>query len=417
MSVIIGELILKDEHYHFQFEDYLLKIYKVGTDTDALEAMIEAFTSPRKKDLPETLMGTCYPDGHKILFMQLSSAGFSNNVKKISVGSYFEIKPNTNFPLPISQITIVADELNLIYPPSQMYSYTRDDKGMITAMNFTSPRQSFEWEFDLDQKKITVSSGFSHSYRWNTMPIQVQSTLYFGFEPTENYEFVVHVFDIGQRLLQYLCYRQNINCTEAGIYVLVDNGKHAKIGGFSAKWMCDQLLETEKRILERNIPFSLVGDAMSQLLQRLSDGTLYYRHIPDNSKDERRITPARSIMLTAAFEWEYKQIYLAGKKPTDSFKNRLVKALNDYSDCIEIFANRVYSLNNVTYSIDAVAERIKDARNDFAHGDIKIDYDLETLLGLAILPYLIYAMQLRAAGMEVESIKRSINSLFALRMI
>lgn len=190
-----------------------------------------------------------------------------------------------------------------------------------------------------------------------------------------------------------------------------------KIGIFNAKWMSDQTPETEKRILEKNIPFSLVGNAMERLLQRLADRTLYYRHVPDNSKDERRITPARSIMMAAAFEWEYKQNYLGGKKPTDSFKDRLVKALNDYSDCIATFAQRVFALNNKTYSVDAVAEIIKDARNDFAHGDIKIEYDLETLLGLAILPYLIYAMQLRDAGVDTDSIKRSINSLFALHMM
>ena len=349
--------------------------------------------------------------------MQLSSAGFSNNVKKILVGSYFEIKANNNFPLPISQINIAADELNYIYPPSQMYSYTRNDKGMISTMNFTSPRQSFEWKFTLDKKEITVSSGFSHNYRWDATPVQIQSMLYFDFEPTEDYEFVIHVFDIGQRLLQYLCYRQNINCIGADIYVLDENDKHIKIGIFNAKWMCDQTPETEKRILEKSISFSLVGDAMERLLQRLADRTLYYRHIPDNSKDERRITPARSIMLTAAFEWEYKQNYCGGNKPKGVFKDRLIKALNDYSDCIALFAQRVFSLNNKVYSVDVVAERIKDARNDFAHGDIKIDYDLETLLGLAILPYLIYAMQLRAAGADSDAIKKSINNLFDLHMV
>ncbi len=121
-------------------------------------------------------------------------------------------------------------------------------------------------------------------------------------------------------------------------------------------------------------------------------------------------------MLTAAFEWEYKQNYLDGKKPTDCFKDRLVKALNDYSDCIVLFAQRLFFLNDKAYSVDAVAEK-KNARNDFAHGDIKIEYDLETILGLAILPYLIYAMQLRVAGMDTDAIKKSINNLFALHII
>lgn len=38
MSAIIGELVFKRENYHFQFEDFLLQIHKVGSDIDALEA-------------------------------------------------------------------------------------------------------------------------------------------------------------------------------------------------------------------------------------------------------------------------------------------------------------------------------------------------------------------------------------------
>ena len=69
MSVIFGELLFKNDKYRFQFEEYLLQIHKVGSDTDALEAMIEAFSSSHKKELPEMLMGTCYPDGHIKLYL------------------------------------------------------------------------------------------------------------------------------------------------------------------------------------------------------------------------------------------------------------------------------------------------------------------------------------------------------------
>ncbi len=291
MNAVFGELVFNNENYHFQFEEFLLQIHKAGSDTDALEAMIEALSGSPKKELPETLMGTCYPDGHKILFMQLSSAGFRNNVKKISVGSYFEIKPNINFPIPISQITIAADELNYIYTPSQMYSYTLDDKGMMSAMSFNRPKQFYEWKFCLDNQMITASSGYSHSYRWGTTPIQIHSVLYFGFESTENYEFVLHVFDIGNRLLQFLCFRQNVNCTDAGIYVLSDNGKNTRIGTFASKWFCDQTPELDEKIQKKCIPYGLIGKSMEKILQRLSDNNLYYRHIPYNSKDERRIIP------------------------------------------------------------------------------------------------------------------------------
>ncbi len=62
----------------------------------------------------------------------------------------------------------------------------------------------------------------------------------------------------------------------------------------------------------------------------------------------------------------------------------------DYADCIEIFAKYKYSLNKKSYAIDSTARKITKARNNFAHGDISMEYDLETLLGISLMPYLVY---------------------------
>ena len=299
-----------------------------------------------------------------------------------------------------------------------MYSQTRSESDGITAINITHPRQSYNWEFVLESKKITVSSGFYSTYKWGTTPVQIQSALYFTFSPTDDFEFVVHLFDILHRLLQFLCYRQNIHCTGANIYT-PENKKQLSIGSFSAKWISELQPESNNRILEKVIPFELIGNSLGDILQRLADRTLYFRHLPDNSFDERRITPARSIMLAAAFEWEYSYVYLGGNPNAankGSFKKRLVRSLTDYSDCIEIFAKAKYSMNNKTYTVDTTAEKIKEARNSFAHGDIAIDYDLETFLGLSIMPYLVYAMQLRSAGMDANHIRKAINNLFDLHI-
>ena len=45
-----------------------------------------------------------------------------------------------------------------------------------------------------------------------------------------------------------------------------------------------------------------------------------------------------------------------------------------------------------------------------------MEYDLETLLGISLMPYLIYAMQLRAAGIDAGNIRNAINKLFDLRV-
>ena len=414
--MIFGELTLNNEKYHFQFDNYELYIHRFNTEISEYKDM-EDILSFHSMEMPQTLIGMCYPDDHYIYFMQINHYGTTNNVKKFTVKSYFEIKNAYDFPQPISQISICAEELNTIYPPSLMYSQSRNEEGGVSAINIQRPRRYYHWEFSLDGKKVSVSSGFNHTYRWGTTPVQIQSALYCSFERTDNYEFVVRLFDILHRLLQYLCYRQNVHCTKTEIYIHGENERDIPIGIFSAKWISEFQPETNDKIKEKTIPFEFIGNAMSRIIQRLADRTLYFFHLPDNSIDEHRITPARSIMLAAAFEWEFSQVYLGGNtKKKGSFNDRLVKALTDYSDCIEKFASFKYSLNGKSYSIETTARKIMKARNNFAHGDIKMEYDLETLLGLSIMPYLIYAMQLQDAGVSSDNIREAIKRLFDLRV-
>lgn len=409
--MVFGELTLNNDTYHFLFDNYELRIHKFETSQSNYSDNISELLFGKPLELPEALKGICYPDSHIIYFMHINLTSTSNNVRILSVRSFFEIKNHYSFPLPISQISLCADELNFIYPPSLMYSQTINKERNITAINLTSPRQSYSWQFVLDDQKIIASSGFLHTYTWETTPVQIQSALYFSFSPTNNMEFIVRLFDMAYRLLQFLCYRQNIHCTKADMYISNEHEKHTPIGTFSAKWINELQPESTKRNLQKVIPFEFSDNALENILQRLADNTLYYHHLPYNNTDGHHITPARSIMLMAAFEWEFKHVYF-DKKNNGSFKMRLIKALTDFSDCIEIFIKHRYSLNDKEYSIESTAIKIKEARNSFAHGDITINYDLDTLLGLSIMPYLIYAMQLRAAGLDTDNIRKAINQLF-----
>ena len=59
--MVFGELILNNEKYHFQFEDYELHIHRFETDISDHEDMEDLFSFKPIK-LPDTLIGTCYPD-------------------------------------------------------------------------------------------------------------------------------------------------------------------------------------------------------------------------------------------------------------------------------------------------------------------------------------------------------------------
>ena len=336
-----------------------------------------------------------------------------------------------------------------------MYSYTLDDNGLISTINFDHSKESFKWQFTLDGQSITAKSGFLHSYKWGSTPVDIQSAFFCSFDPTEDYEFIVHLFDIVSRLLQYLCYRQNISISNGYLYASDEEHKHHNIGTFNAKWLETQYPEGEKWMSKRVIDFKKVNDSMSVLLQRISDGTLYLRHIPQNSKDILAITPARTVLLMAAFEGEFSFSYpkeidlpqeikekreqavkgiesliaqpeyelvkgdfsrFIGELKNPSLRLKLEHALADYNDCISVFAKKLFAINGVEFSWEIVAKTITRMRNDISHGRLNTDYGVDTYLSVTIMPYLIYAMQLRSTGLNDKVIQKAINDLFQLNI-
>ena len=348
-----------------------------------------------------------------------------------------------------------STESGYMYPPAQMYSYTLDDNGLISTINFDHSKESFKWQFTLDGQSITAKSGFLHSYKWGSTPVDIQSAFFCSFDPTEDYEFIVHLFDIVSRLLQYLCYRQNISISNGYLYASDEEHKHHNIGTFNAKWLETQYPESEKWMSKRVIDFKKVNDSMSVLLQRISDGTLYLRHIPQNSKDTLAITPARTVLLMAAFEGEFSFSYpkeidlpqeikekreqavkgiesliaqpeyelvkgdfsrFIGELKNPSLRLKLEHALADYNDCISVFAKKLFAINGVEFSWEIVAKTITRMRNDISHGRLNTDYGVDTYLSVTIMPYLIYAMQLRSTGLNDKVIQKAINDLFQLNI-
>ncbi len=84
MSIIHGELVLQDIKYHFSFEEYMLSIYEFGSEADPLKAMIAAFSQQPRIDMPETVMGTCYPDSAGLFMVRMMSVAISERFPCVS---------------------------------------------------------------------------------------------------------------------------------------------------------------------------------------------------------------------------------------------------------------------------------------------------------------------------------------------
>lgn len=352
---------------------------------------------------------------------------------------------------PISGLSIQADELNYIYPVGQTYNYTMNETG-INSINLQASTGDQQWVFNLNEIRVTVSFGIMQSFTHDESPLRLQSALYMEFEPTEDHEFITRLFAIGRNFLRYVCYRRNINITKSSVYTHDGKRKFCPIGSFDAAWLHTDYPETKERMKRNFIPVSSLGNSLGYLFQKLSDDTLYLRHIPESIKDARGITPAHSVMLTAAFEYEYHQLFPKGIKhkaktqkkheliktgldslisdekydsvkkeferaknilTNDNLEAQLNQAFKELSVCFESHAKSLFDLNETEYSTSIMAKTISKMRNDFAHGNINIDYGIETFLSITILPYLIYAMQLKQAGLDESEITKIIGKLLS----
>ena len=189
---------------------------------------------------------------------------------------------------------------------------------------------------------------------------------------------------------------------------------------------------------------------LEKILNDIVDENIYLEHIPESYELGRHINAGRFVMITAAFEWEFKRNYPMGiekslrtvkaeenvinildnlikdntgkskeifkflKKlvKTDNLESRIIEYGKRYGNISDIFGNHLYSLNGEKLNYNQMGKRLSDQRNHFAHGDIDKDFIGLSLIDLIYLEYIIYIMQLKFYGLDDDKIKYVINDLF-----
>lgn len=215
-------------------------------------------------------------------------------------------------------------------------------------------------------------------------------------------------------------------------------------------------VEKEKIQRYRQIKVDYLGEKIPLVVKLLKSKRLYMDHYPENSADMRHITPARFLLVTAAFEWECQEVYgdfkyeenepfrivtdliynileeeknkVRGKKKKYlntyqkgfkyngvSLAEKIQYALNDNKGVLSDFIENLYKLNGIEeneYSYNIIAERIGSQRNNYAHGQIDREMNYLVVLDFIVLEWLIYSMRLKQMQFEENSIKKMINELF-----
>lgn len=404
------------------------------------------------------LVGMCNETNHKIVFLPQKGSylSFCNAVVLIELTAYVICKSNRDL---IDRIEFSCPEINYIHPVNQAIELTIDPldysgKGIaaISTPSFdvtTTEKQMF----CVDGKEVRSFFAISRtiSTKIHEPPLSLNAALMFEFDATDNYGFILRLWQIARDFIRFLCYRKNVFIPSAGLSAPYEGEKHER---FATMFLVRQNGKTEQDALQkgRYIKQIYISGNEGIILKDVATESIYLRHLPESYRLGRHIDAARFVMIMAAFEWEFRRLYPEGVRKTDtkieverivseeienqlqaahgekrriykflrglvksdSLQSEIIQTGKDFSDIIGVFGDRLYSMNGQKLEYNEMGRRLADQRNHFAHGDLDKEFIGLSLLDLIYMEYIVYAMQLKYYGVEKIAIQKAINELFHL---
>lgn len=399
----------------------------------------------------EIIYGIANETGKKIVLIPAhKSIGRINSTLIIDIEFYIINKYDRE---KIDRIAIKGPEITHIFPTTialNKFDWEMNGKIGVSTKSFDETTTAKE-SFCMGDKELLIYFGISVSstYKTGESPISLNSTMFIEFFPTDDYKFIVNLIKIAKQFIQYLCYRKNVIFSRIEISAPTSKGLHETFAVLheAHENNIEEIYPIEK---ERLIKYDYLKGHLGSILNDIVNQNIYLEHIPESYEIGRHINAGRFVMITAAFEWEFKRNYPVGiekslktreaednisniidkliKENTgkskeilkflkklirsDNLASRIIEYGKHYGNISDIFGNHLYSINDKKLNYKEMGKRLSDQRNHFAHGDIDKEFIGLSLLDLVYLEYIIYIMQLKFYGIEDDEIKHAINDLF-----
>jgi len=246
-------------------------------------------------------------------------------------------------------------------------------------------------------------------------------------------------------------YIPEIYIPEVKLFSPYEGGLHERCG---TMYLLRQNEESEEYAIKKEmcIKQQHIAGHEGEILSDIAARKLYVRHLPESYRSGRHIDAARFVMITAAFEWEFRRLYPDGvpksskrieaekevslimqelidnntgrKKDILKFLIKLVGVSSlkteiehigrELLPIIDGLGQYLYKVNNQVLDYTQMGDRLSQQRNHFAHGDLEQDFIGLSLLDLMFMEEIVYAMQLKYYGIGDKQIQRIIKELFHL---
>lgn len=468
LDLYTGKLLYKGVAFSYAFDKEELRLIPPTDKRDEVRHTIlmkeicpDVYTMASPTMDEPYLIGKCNETGQTMVFLTKQGAhiGSYNEVLILEVAACILCKTDTQ---PISKMAFICAELDCIYPVTQGFSCTYDHEQFHSSGILSVRTEDFDATttepqlFQVDGKDVSVSFGIARSFSTKTgqPPLTLQSTMSLRFDPTEDYSFIVRLWFVAKEFLQFMCYRKNVFLPTADLSTPADEGKTRTFATFN---MLGETGKEEPETLQkgRYIKLAYLSGSEGRIMGDIASRALYTRHIPDTYVSGCRINAARFVMITAAFEWEFKRLYPKGitksektlaveaaateaiqkliDNSTGDLKNKykflrklitsnslqseVVHIGNELGEIIDPFGKRLYSMNDTDLLYSEMGKRLAEQRNNYAHGNLDIDFIDKSLIDLVYTERIVYAMQLKLYGVETKNIQNAVNELFRCGLI
>ena len=459
-DVYTGTLSLKNIDFTFVFDKQELRLIppqekKREVDLWFLKALgggVYTIGDPIYVETP--LVSTECNECYQIVFLPSyhRSVGHINSVVVIDVQAYIILNSKGNG---IKKISFECPEINAIYSTRQAIETKRYSDGVFEIKTLKIDTINEERQFfKVDGKNVEVYFDIIQKTTPEVIkpPLSLQSCLCFRFEPTDDIDFIYNLHQIAKCFVEYMCYRKDIFFEKIHIYTEANDTVKTTFQNGALYVVGDKPPIDEESIKDgRCIKHCYIAEAETTILNAIAENTLYMRHLPESRVAGQHRNAARFVMITAAFEWEFKKLYPSGLRRKDAsikadetatqvltsliseskgklkelykslLKNgigfaplqaKMVQIGKDLDSIISPFGKYLYSINKKELNYLKMAERLASQRNHYAHGDLDEDFIGDSLLDLIFLERILYAMQLKRFGISEKNIQRSINDLF-----
>lgn len=461
---IIGFVNYDNYDFPFEFDekDFVIVLYpptkEIWSDYSSPRRLLDSLIQDNHSHewIPQSDLKGNTSDGNNIMFNVQEAFSNYHGFISFDVNWYVYYADALSIDK-IDGFRILGNDVNLFFPPQIVLDSKiefKTDTHSIAKISVSSrePHHVSCGKYQISENIdaiVDVNAYASYHNNTNTNPIDAVSSMITSFSIPVGVDTIIGAYFNVLHFFEYITYRKNVHIGNLDLFFINDEGLRDYSG--IIVFPCNYKYESHSKVKERIITYSLLDCKSADLFKAINNDRLVFQHLCKSIDKTRHYPASRIIMIFAAFEREYRNIYgkdfgrsdeyleakqkvvsliddfsntFQGKKKKyidqlkkyvdlrdNSFEDSVKRALSDCEDILSPFVLRRYSGDYLNI-IDDISSRMGAIRNGIAHSKLDLTFDAIHLSDIHIIELLLYALRLKKISLSTLNCKKAINQLF-----